>query len=106
MAQENLNIIVLFNYIRRLLNRTPNVCVGDIGIYQDVLSISTINDGTHSLNYDIYAKVKALAIYKNLIEIEIIDVSTLNACNADVKALIDANMPKYIKPKYVKWGIK
>lgn len=98
--------IVLFENIKRLFKRKKPICVGDIGIYQDVLCISTINDGTHSLNYDIYAKIKALAIYDNLIEIEIIDVTTLNACNEDVKTLIDTNMPKYIKPKYIKWEVK
>ena len=104
MAQEN--DIVLFDNIKKLFKRKRQINVGDIGIYQDVLSISTLNDGTHSLNYDIYAKIKALAIYENLIEIEIIDVTTLNACNDEVKTLIDANMPKYIKPKYIKWEIK
>ena len=104
MAQEN--DIVLFDNIKQLFKRKRQINVGDIGIYQDVLSISTLNDGTHSLNYDIYAKIKALAIYENLIEIEIIDVTTLNACNDEVKTLIDANMPKYIKPKYIKWEIK
>ena len=104
MPQEN--IVVFFNYIKRLLIRPNTVKVGDIGIYQDVLSINTLNDDTHSLNYDIYAKVRALGIYKNLIEIEIIDVTILNACNEDVETLIDTNMPKYIKPKYVKWELK
>lgn len=104
MAQEN--DIVLFDNIKQLFKRKRQINVGDIGIYQDVLSISTLNDGTHTLNYDIYAKIKALAIYENLIEIEIIDVTTLNACNDEVKTLIDTNMPKYIKPKYIKWEIK
>lgn len=104
MAQEN--DIVLFDNIKQLFKRKRQINVGDIGIYQDVLSISTLNDGTHTLNYDIYAKIKALAIYENLIEIEIIDVTTLNACNDEVKTLIDSNMPKYIKPKYIKWEIK
>lgn len=104
MTQEN--DMVLFDNIKQLFKRKRQINVGDVGIYQDVLSISTLNDGTHSLNYDIYAKVKALAIYENLVEIEMIDVTTLNACDEDVKTLIDANMPKFIKPKYIKWEVK
>jgi hypothetical protein len=98
--------ILLFENIKKLFKPKKPISVGDIGIYQDVLTVNTINDGTHSLNYDIYAKVKALAIYDNLIEIEIIDVTTINACKEDVKNLIDSNMPKYIKPKYIKWEVK
>jgi hypothetical protein len=104
MVQDN--DIVLFDNIKKLFKKKKPINVGDIGIYQDVLSLNTLNDGTHTLNYDICAKVKALAIYENLIEIEIIDVTTINACKEDVKTLIDSNMPKYIKPKYIKWEIK
>ncbi|MEI6882219.1 MAG: hypothetical protein WCK82_12930 [Bacteroidota bacterium] len=99
--------IVFFDNLKQLFKRKINtISVGDIGIYHDVLSIGTFNDGNHALNYDIYAKIKALVIYENLIEIEVIDVVTLNACNEDVKRLIDTNMPKYINPKYIKWEIK
>ena len=79
---------------------------GDIGIYKDVLTISTINDGTHTLYYDIYAKVEAVGVYENLVEIKVIDVMTLNSCNQDITNLINANMPKYIKPKYIKWEVE
>ena len=82
------------------------VQVGDIGIYQDVLTIDTINDGTHSLKCDIYIKIKAKAVYENLIEVEVVDTFTLNTSQTDVKKLIDANIPKYIKPKYIKWEVK
>jgi len=98
--------ILLFENIKKLFKPKKPISVGDIGIYQDVLTIDTMNDGIHSLKYDIYTKVKALAIYENLVEIEIIEVSTINSCNDDVKSLINTNMPKYIKPKYIKWEVK
>lgn len=81
------------------------VRVGDVGIYKDVLSINTTNDGSHTMYYDIYAKVKAVGIYDNLIEVEVIEISTFNACSDDIMNLINSNMPKYIKPKLVKWEI-
>ncbi len=96
----------LFDNIKKAFQPKRIISVGDIGIYQDVLTIDTINDGTHTLKYDIYAKVRAKAIYENLVEIEVMDVITLNSCNQDIKGLVDANMPKYIKPKYVKWEVK
>jgi hypothetical protein len=100
------NETVLVDNIRNLFKKKRVISVNDIGIYQDVLTIDTINDGTHTLKYDIYAKVRAKAIYENLVEIEILDVITLNSCNQDIKGLVDANMPKYIKPKFIKWEVK
>ena len=96
----------VFEPLMNLFKKKRVVKTGDVGIYKDVLTISTINDGTHTLYYDIYAKVKAVGIYENLVEIEVIDVMTLNSCNQDITNLINANMPKYIKPKYVKWEVE
>ena len=98
---------LFFDKLREIFKlKKKRISVGDLGVYQDVLSIDTINDGTHSLKYDIYTKVKAIAIYENLVEIEIIEISTINSCNQDVRELIDKNMPKYIHPKYIRWEIK
>lgn len=80
--------------------------VGDVGIYQDVLTIDTINDGTHSLKCDIYVKVKATSVFENLVEVEVMDTFTLNTSQTDVQNLIKANIPKYIKPKYIAWQKK
>jgi hypothetical protein len=101
---QNLNDSV-FGAIKRCI-KPQVVKVGDIGIYQDVLTIDTINDGTHSLKCDIYIKIQAVAVYENLIEVLVLDTFTLNTSQTDVKKLIEANIPKYIKPKYIKWEIK
>ena len=101
--KSDLNI---YEMIKKILGKTPKIHVGDVGIYQDVLTIDTINDGTHSMKYDIYIKVKAIAVYSNLVEIEIIDEFILNTSNHDVEALVKRNIPKYIKPKYIQWEEK
>lgn len=98
--------IPFFDAITNLFKKKRVVKKGDMGIYKDVLTINTINDGTHTLYYDIYAKVEAVGIYDNLVEIKVIDVVTLNSCNQDITNLINANMPKYIKPKYIKWELE
>lgn len=86
--------------------KKKKVNVGDLGVYLDVLSIDAVNDRTHSLKYDVYSKVKAIAIYDNLVEIEVVETSTINSCNQDIKQLIDKNIPKYINPKYIRWEVK
>ena len=96
------NIITI---IKKTL-KPHKIKVNDVGIYQDVLTIDTINDGTHSLKCDIYIKIKAIAVYDNLVEVEVLDTFTLNTSQTDVENLIKANIPKYIKPKYIKWEVK
>jgi len=97
---------VLFEQIKNYFRPKRVVKVGDVGIYQDVLSLDTFNDATHTLKYDIYAKIRALAVFDNLVEVEILDMTTLSPCNQDIKTIIDISIPKYIKSKYVKWEVK
>lgn len=97
--------LYLWESFKNLFRPKRRIKCGDVGIYQDVLNISTLNDGTHSMNYDMYIKVRAVGVYQNLVEIEVIDVMTTNSHHTEVEDLIKANIPKYIKPKYVKWAL-
>lgn len=95
---EDLAIVSLFK-------KKKVVKAGDVGVYKDVLSVGTTNDGSHTTYYDFYVKVKAVGVYDNLIEIEVMDISTYNACGEDIFNLITTNIPKYVKPKHIKWAI-
>lgn len=95
--------LYLWESFKNLFKPKRKIKIGDIGIYQDVLNINTMNDGTHSMNYDMYIKVRAVGVYQNLVEIEVLHVMTTNSHHNEVKDLVQANIPKYIKPKYVKW---
>ena len=88
-----------------LFKKNKNVKVGDTGVFKDILSVNTTNDGTHTTYYDFYVKVKALGVYENLVEIEVLDISTYNACSEDITNLIVTNIPKYVKSKLIKWAI-
>jgi hypothetical protein len=98
---KDLEELAIFTFFKK--NRI--VHVGDVGVYKDVLSVGTTNEGSHTLYYDFYVKVRALGVYENLIEIEVIDISTINACSNDISNLITKNIPKYVKPKHIKWAI-
>lgn len=100
------NESLLVDNIKRLFQRKRIIKIGDTGIYRDVLSVDTVNDSTHGLKYEIYAKVRALAIYEDLVEIEVLDLISLNSSNKDIKGLVETNMPKYLKPRFVKWEVK
>jgi len=90
----------------QLFKSKPPVNTGDIGIYQDVLTIKTNNVETSSLYYDVFVKVSAEAVYQNLVEIKILDVFTINASNQNISELVNANIPKYINPNHIKWKLK
>lgn len=98
--------LVLVDNIKALFRRKQPVKVGDLGIYQDVLTVKTNNVETSSLYYDVFVKIKAVAVYMNLVEIEVIDVFTINASNQNITELLNCNIPKYIHPRYIKWEIK
>lgn len=79
------------------------VKVGSVGVYRDLLTITTSNEDTHTLKFDVYVKLKALGIYSNLVEVEIIEITTLNSCDENIENIIRANIPKYIKKRNIKW---
>jgi len=106
MTIDKKSDVNLYEMFKGFFGKAPKINVGDVGIYQDVLTVDTINDGTHSMKYDIYIKVKAIGVYNNLVEIEIMDEFILNTSNHDVEALVKRNIPKYIKPKYIQWEEK
>ena len=96
----------IIDKIKNLFRKTKPVQVGDIGIYQDILTISTKNIETSTLYYDVFVQIKAKAVFKELIEIEILDTFTINASNQNIQELVKSNVPKYINPSQVKWEIK
>lgn len=79
---------------------------GDLGIYHYVWGCDTIHEDSHGLKYDVYAKIKAVEIYDNLIEIEVIDIKVNDSASAEIQGIIKNNFPKYVNPRYVRWQLK
>lgn len=106
----NNNDVVFYNnmkaFFKSFFIKPRCINVGDVGIFRNVFTFDTVNDDNHAVKYDVYLKVKALAVYEGLVEVEIIDVYTVNTCNQDIKTLIDSTMPKYVYPNAIKWEVK
>lgn len=98
--------IPLFENLKALFKKRKHISIGDIGVYQDAFTVDMANDSIHTARYSIFVKVKAVAIFENLVEVEVVEITIMNSCNENIDALIKANMPKYINPKYIKWEIK
>jgi len=98
--------MLLSDIIKSFFKKTREIHVGDTGIYKDVLAMNTTNDVNNTLNYIIFTKVKAVALYDDLVEVEILETSILNSCDENVKSLINNNIPKYMNPRHIKWEVK
>lgn len=97
------------SFIFNMLNffkKKQIINVGDVGIYQDVIILDSLNDGNKSIKYEFFVKVKAVGVYDDLVEINVISVSTSNTCNEDLINVVVDNIPKFIDPKLIKWEIK
>jgi hypothetical protein len=102
-GNRELNIVMFF---RELFKKTRIVDVGDLGIYHFVWGCDTINEDSHGLKYDVYAKVKAASSYDSLVEVDVVDIKINDSASVEIQNIIKNNFPKYVNPKYVKWQLK
>lgn len=103
---KNNNEVILFVKLRNLFKRKPKVKKDDIGIYTDMFSHTTIGNSTHLTNYDVNIKVKAVAVFDGLVEVEVISLNINEAISEEVEKLIRHDKLKYLDPNKVKWEIK
>jgi hypothetical protein len=95
----------LVEFFTSIFGTKRQVRVGDVGIFRNTFTFDTLNDDNHAVKYDVYIKLKAVAVYERLVEVEVMDVYTINTCNKDIRTLIDSTMPKYVYPNAIKWEI-
>lgn len=94
------------NWFKNLFTKKQPVNKDDVGIYHYVWSCDTLNEDSHGLKYDVYAKIKAVAIYEDLVEINLLDIKINDSASADIQNIIKNNFPKYVNPIYARWEIK
>jgi len=94
---------ILQNYFCKQPN---NLFKGQVGIYHYIWATDTIHEDSHGMKYDIYAKVKIAEIYKDLVEVESVDIKINDSASQEVINIIKNNFPKYVNPKYVKWQLE
>jgi len=76
---------------------------GDLGIYHYVWSCDVYNGETSGNKHDVFIKLRAIEIYDNLVEGEIVDINISDLTNQNLMEIIKLTVPKYFKIKYVKW---
>ena len=97
----------MWEFLRALFYGQPqNLYKDQVGIYHYIVAIDTIHEDNHGMKYDIYAKVKIVEIYKDLVEVELVDLKINDSASQEVINIVKNNFAKYVNPKYVKWQIK
>ena len=94
------------NWFKNLFRKPKIVLPGDLGIYHYVWSCDTYHEDSHGLKYDVYAKLKAVDVYDNMIEVDVIDIKITDSASTEIQNIIKNNFPKYVNPKYVRWQMK
>jgi hypothetical protein len=95
-----------FKWFKNLFKKPKIIFIGDFGIYHYVWCCDTYHEDSHGLKYDVYAKLKAVEVYDNLIEVEVMDIKINDSASTDIQNIIKNNFPKYVNPKYVRWQVK
>ena len=98
--------ITIIDKIKRLFKKPKQVNVDDLGIFHEVISFGTRTDMSHDLIYDVFAKIKVVAVYDNLVEVQVINLKVSDSVSQDITNLITNNFPKYVNPKNVSWEVK
>lgn len=97
----------LLEFFRKLFfGNPPQLLKGHVGIYHYIVAIDTIHQDNHGMKYDIYAKVKINEIYKDLVEVELVDLKINDSASQEVINIVKNNFAKYVNPKYVKWQLQ
>lgn len=97
--------LVFLYRIKKLFKKKRKVIKGDLGVYHDTLTFNTMSNPNRSVHYDIYVKVKAVEIYDDLVEVEVIDVMISESVSEDMCNFIKNDNLKYLKPSDVKWRL-
>lgn len=88
---------------RNLFKRKRKVNAGDLGVYEDTLTFTSIGNTSRAIHYDVFIKVKAIEVYDDLVEVEVVDVTISEAASEDTCKFIKHENLRYIKPSKVKW---
>jgi hypothetical protein len=105
MGSNNSNDTVFFNIFKKRSKRIKNLKVDDVGIYHDVLTYYNQNDTGDAVKHNVFTKVKIVAVYQDLVEVEVIHTELSDSVHPCVAELAKTNISRYVDPKNVKWQI-
>lgn len=85
-------------------NKEPKVFKDQLGICKYTWGTDTqLSNSDNSQKYNVYAKVKAIHVYDNLVEVELLELKVFDSINDDILAIIKAEFHKIIDPRDINW---
>lgn len=96
-----------FKRLFKSFKAKPKVKKGYYGVYHYTLAMYANTEAIHNVKYDIFVKVKALYVYDDLVEVEVVGEPTITeSITPEFASIIRNSVPKYLDPKKVKWQIE
>lgn len=92
--------------VKRFLNlfkKPITVKVGDIGIFQDVLTFYTSNQNADVIRHHVFTKIRVVEVYDELVEVEILDLEVANSAPTTFIDLVSTTNTKYLDPRLINW---
>jgi hypothetical protein len=105
MGSNNNNDGGFLNLFKKGPKKIKHLKIGDVGIYHDVLTYYNQNDTGDAVKHNVFTKVRIIAIYQDLVEVEVLDTELSDSVHPCVAELAKTNISKYVSPKNVKWQI-
>lgn len=105
MGSNNMNNGGFLNLFKRKQKKLKDLKVGDVGIHHDVLTYYNQNDTGDAVKHNVFTKIKIIAIYQDLVEVEVLDVELSESVHPCIGELARTNISKYVNPANVKWEL-
>lgn len=97
--------IAIFEAFIKLFKRKRKVKKGDLGVYHDTISYTTIGNSSRTLHCNVFIKVEAVEVFEDLVEVQVIDIKIIESVSEDMTNFIKQVDIKYLNPNQVKWRI-
>lgn len=100
-SPSKLNSNSLFN---RIFNKEPEVYKTQLGVCKYTWGTDTrLTNSDNSQRYNVYAKVEAVHVYKDLVEVNLIDLKVFDSINENILAIIRAEFNRFVDPRDINW---
>jgi len=93
-------------FIKRLIKRFKkplDVKVGDVGVFQDVLTFYTSNQHADVTRHSVFTKIEVVEVFEELVEVKILDMEVANIAPVSFLEMAKASNTKYLDPRLINW---
>lgn len=92
------------SFLKKFFNKEPEVYKGQLGVCKYTWGTDTrLKNSDNSQQYNVYAKVEAVHVYDNLVEVKMIDLEVFDSINENILDIIKAEFNTFVDPRDINW---